>query len=113
MNKDEIRIRVEIAEKLYNLTIPRRDEEKVRRAAKRIKEETESLKKHFDASLMDYLAMAAFNISLENENNIEKLTASPEGRRLEELTLQIEEYIGKREPDGSAGELSGEKEAER
>lgn len=97
MNKDEIKIRVEIAEKLYNLTILRSDEEKVRRAAKRIKDESEKLKKRFDASLMDYLAMAAFNISLDNENNIEKLTASPESRCLEELNIQIEEFIRDRE----------------
>lgn len=53
-----MKIRVEIAEKPYRLTIPADEEEKVRRAAKHIKEEIDALKRNYDASLTEYLAMA-------------------------------------------------------
>ena len=81
MERKMMKIRVEIAEKPYRLTIPADEEEKVRRAAKHIKEEIDALKRNYDASLTEYLAMAAMRISIENEENKERLEMAPEALR--------------------------------
>lgn len=86
-------IRVEIAERLYRLTIPPEEEERVRRAAKRIKTEIEGLKRTYEASLTEYLAMAAMRISIENEENKERLTMAPEALKLKALATQLEEWV--------------------
>lgn len=99
MDPDYIKIRIEIAEKPYSLTILRQEEEIVRRAAKRIKERIEELKRKYEASLVDYLAMVAFGISLDNENNIEKLSLSAESRKIDELASELEEYIDQQKTD--------------
>lgn len=88
-----MKIRVEIAEKPYRLTIPADEEEKVRRAAKHIKEQIDSLKRNYDASLTEYLAMAAMRISIENEENKERLKMAPEALRLKALASQLDEWI--------------------
>lgn len=88
-----MKIRVEIAERPYRLTIPAEEEEKVRRAAQRIKDEIAVLKKQYDASLDEYLAMAAMRISIENEEHKERLTLSPEALRLKALAGQLSRWI--------------------
>lgn len=88
-----MKIRVEIAEKPYRLTIPAEDEERVRRAATRIKEQINELKKVHDASLTEYLAMAALRISIENEENKERLEMSPESLRLKALAGRLDRWL--------------------
>lgn len=94
-------IRVEVAEQFYRLTIPADEEERVRRAAKHIRTEIEALKHRYEASLMEYLAMAAIRISIENEENKERLTMAPEALKLKALAAQLEEWVGETE-GGSA-----------
>lgn len=94
MREDEnMRIRLEIAEKPYNLTIKRSEEEMVRRAAKSIKEQIGELRRKHDASLVEYLSMAALLISIENETNKDKLASSKELRDLESLVEDLNEYL--------------------
>lgn len=94
MREDEnMRIRLEIAEKPYNLTIKRSEEEMVRRAAKSIKEQIGELRRKHDASLVEYLSMAALLISIENETNKGKLASSKELRDLESLVEDLNEYL--------------------
>lgn len=88
-----MKIRVEIAEKPYRLTIPADEEEKVRRAALHIKEQIATLKRTYDASLTEYLAMAAMRISIENEENKERLNLSPEALRLKALAGQLDRWL--------------------
>lgn len=90
-------IRVEIAERLYRLTIPPEDEERVRRAAKHIKTEIEGLKRTYEASLTEYLAMAAMRISIENEENKERLSMAPEALKLKALAAQLDEWVTQQE----------------
>lgn len=91
----EMVIRVDIADKLYRMTIPVQDEERVRRAALRIKEQIIDLRKRFDTSHLDYLAMAALQISIENEQNKERLKFSTERLIIDEITTEIDQYLDK------------------
>lgn len=92
-----MKIRVEIAEKPYRITIPVEDEERVRRAASHIKEQIETLKRKHEATLTEYLAMAALQISIENQENREKLESSPATLRLRALSSQLEEWATRQE----------------
>lgn len=104
-------IRVEIAERFYRLTIPSDEEERVRRAAKHIKTEIEGLKRTYEASLTEYLAMAAMRISIENEENKERLTMAPEALKLKALAAQLEEWVGQTEEETAGPERGAETES--
>lgn len=93
MERKMMKIRVEIAEKPYRLTIPADEEERVRRAAKHIRDQIENLKRNYDASLTEYLAMAAMRISIENEENKERLKMAPEALRLKDLATTLDRWI--------------------
>lgn len=92
MERKMMKIRVEIAEKPYRLTIPAEEEERVRRAAKHIRDQIESLKRNYDASLTEYLAMAAMRISIENEESKERLRMAPETLRLKDLASELDRW---------------------
>lgn len=100
MERKMMKIRVEIAEKPYRLTIPADEEERVRRAARHIKEQIDSLKRNYDASLTEYLAMAAMRISIENEENKERLEMAPEALKLKALASQLDEWTETHGGDG-------------
>lgn len=87
-------IRVEIADKTYRMTIDRDEEEKVRRAALRINQEIMVLRKKFETSYVDYLAMAALQISIENETGKERLLFSAERLQIQEMTQELEALLG-------------------
>lgn len=97
MERKMMKIRVEIAEKPYRLTIPADEEEKVRRAAQHIKSQIAGLKRTYDASLTEYLAMAAMKISIENEDNKERLNMAPEALRMKALASQLDQWIDEEE----------------
>lgn len=94
MQKKQMVIRVEIADKIYRMTINADDEQKVRRAGHRVEKEIAQLRKKFETSHVDYLAMAALQISIENETNIEKLAFSTERLQIEEITSELEAILG-------------------
>ncbi|GAJ21014.1 unnamed protein product, partial [marine sediment metagenome] len=57
---EKLSIRVNVADRYYPLKIDRRDEEKIRRAAKMINEKVLKYKqKYSDKDVQDFLAMAA------------------------------------------------------
>ena len=106
MERKMMKIRVEIAEKPYRLTIPADEEERVRRAAKNIRDQIESLKRNYDASLTEYLAMAAMRISIENEESKERLRMAPETLRLKDLASELDRWAesnGEGKTDGEEG----------
>lgn len=98
-----MKIRVEIAERPYQLTISADEEERVRRAAKQIRDQIESLKRNYEASLTEYLAMAAMRISIENEENKDRLRMGPETLRLRDLASELDRRIGDGAADGEGG----------
>lgn len=99
-----MKIRVEIAEKPYRLTIPADEEERVRRAAKNIRDQIENLKRNYDASLTEYLAMAAMRISIENEESKERLRMAPEALRLRDLASELDQWAASNGDSGDSGE---------
>lgn len=94
MERKMMKIRVEIAERPYQLTISADEEERVRRAARQIRDRIETLKRKFDATLIEYLSMAAIQISIENEENKERLRMNPETLRLRDLASELERWAG-------------------
>lgn len=88
-----MKIRVIIADKPYSINIEREDEEVVRRAAKVINERIEVSRRQYDAPTLDHLAMAAFQVSIENEVNREKYKYSIERLELEELAASVEQEL--------------------
>lgn len=94
MDRKQMKITVEIADKPYRLTISADEEEKVRRAAEHIKTQIANLKREFEASLIEYLSMAAMRISIENEENKERLERGPEAFKLKALVSQLDDWVG-------------------
>ena len=58
--EDKLSIRVNVADRYYPLKIDRKDEEKIRKAAKMINEKVLQYKQRYtDQDIQDFLAMAA------------------------------------------------------
>ncbi|CDN31469.1 hypothetical protein BN938_1382 [Mucinivorans hirudinis] len=93
--RNQIVIRVEIADKMYKMTINSDEEEIVRRAARRIKDEIRELHTKYEASYIEYLAMAALKISIENEVNIGKIKYNSERQQIEKMTEELKDYLEK------------------
>ena len=70
---DKLSIKVNVAERFYPLKIERKDEEKIRKAAKLINERVLQYKQNYpDKDIQDFLAMAALQFvirMLEFETN--------------------------------------------
>lgn len=75
---DELSIKVKIAGRMYPLTIPRQDEEKVRRAARLIDEQFHFFREQYAVKdRADLLAMVALQIATANLNAETKADESP------------------------------------
>ena len=89
-------IKLQIGGRFYPLIIDRKDEEKVRKAARVINEKFGQYQQRYpDKDGQDFLAMAAFQfvlklIDLEEKNNETPLTSA-----IEELTEELEEFMQK------------------
>ncbi|MEG3047141.1 MAG: cell division protein ZapA [Mucinivorans sp.] len=88
-----MKIRVLIADKPYSINIEAADEEVVRRAAKVINEKIAASRLAYNTDTFDHLAMAAFDISIENEVNKEKFKYSIERIEIEELAKSLENEL--------------------
>jgi len=92
--EDKLSIRVNVADRYYPLKIDRRDEEKIRKAAKMINEKVLQYKQRYtDKDTQDFLAMAALQFVikvLEGETNEE---ASPVIEDLKELDDELNEFL--------------------
>ena len=107
-DRKKMKINVEIAGKLYRLTISAEEEERVRRAAAQIKRQIDALKRAYDASLIEYLAMAAMRISIENEENKERLERGPEAFKLKALVSQLDEWVEASSAGGRSDAMGAE-----
>ena len=88
-NDEKMEISVQIAGTRYTLTIPRRDEEKYRRAGLIVNRTIAGYKAKYRATHENYFAMAALHASAEN---VEWLMKNVEGRATNEL-LDIEKEL--------------------
>jgi cell division protein ZapA len=95
-SKNELSIRVNIAERFYPLKINRDDEENIRMAARIINEKVFSFKqRHTDKDMQDWLAMACLFFSfklIENEKRQDLSTALTGLKNLEQKLTEYLEY---------------------
>jgi cell division protein ZapA (FtsZ GTPase activity inhibitor) len=91
---DKLSIKVNVADRYYPLKIERRDEEKIRKAARLINEKVIQYKQRYlDKDAQDFLAMAALQFVTRIIEMEEKMDASPLEQKLQDLNEEIEEYL--------------------
>lgn len=89
-------IKIQIAGRYYPLIIDRKDEEKVRKAAKIINEKVEQYQKRYgDKDGQDFLSMAAFQFVLRLIELEEKSNETPLITAIGEITDELEEFMQK------------------
>ncbi|UCG28049.1 MAG: cell division protein ZapA [Bacteroidales bacterium] len=93
---DKLSIKVNVADRYYPLKIDRRDEEKIRRAAKMINEKVLLYKQRYtDKDVQDFLAMAALQFVIKIIDCDKKLDDSHIIEELKELNTELEVYLKK------------------
>lgn len=89
-------IKLQIAGRFYPLIIDRKDEEKVRNAARIINEKVGQYQQRYgDKDGQDFLAMAAFQFVLKLNEIEEKANDTPLITAIAEITEQLEEFMQK------------------
>lgn len=92
--EEKLSIKVNVADRYYPLKIDRRDEEKIRRAAKMINEKVLQYKQRYtDKDVQDFLAMAALQFVIKVLDSDNRLDDSTSTEELKELNAELEEYI--------------------
>ncbi|MBN1132994.1 MAG: cell division protein ZapA [Bacteroidales bacterium] len=92
--EDKLSIKVQIAERFYPLKIDRRDEEKIRKAARVINEKVLQYKQRYtDKDTQDFMAMAALQfvirlLDCEETQNVVSLK-----QELNELNNELENLL--------------------
>ena len=91
---DKLSIKVNVADRYYPLKIERRDEEKIRKAARLINEKVIQYKQRYlDKDSQDFLAMAALQFVTRIIEMEERTDVSPVGQHLQDLNEELEEYL--------------------
>jgi cell division protein ZapA (FtsZ GTPase activity inhibitor) len=91
---DKLSIKVNVADRYYPLKIDRKDEEKIRKAARLINEKVIQYKQRYlDKDAQDFLAMAALQFVTRIIEMEEKVDVSPLEQKLQDLNEEIEEYL--------------------
>ena len=91
---DKLSIKVNVADRYYPLKIERKDEEKIRKAARLINEKVIQYKQRYlDKDSQDFLAMAALQFVTRIIEMEERTDVSPLGQNLQDLNEELEEYL--------------------
>ncbi len=94
--EDRLSIRVNVADRYYPLKIERKDEEKIRRAARMINEKVLQYKQRYtDKDVQDFLAMAALQFVIKVIDSEKKDDISPVFDGVKEIISELNEYINK------------------
>ncbi len=92
--EDKLSIRVNVADRYYPLKIDRKDEEKIRKAAKMINEKVLQYKQRYtDKDIQDFLAMAALQYVIKVIDSDSNLEASPVLEELKDLDSELNEFL--------------------
>ena len=92
--EDKLSIKVNVADRYYPLKIDRKDEEKIRNAAKMINEKVlQYRQKYADKDIQDFLAMAALQFVTKVIEFDQKYDFSPLEDNVKELNEELEEYL--------------------
>jgi cell division protein ZapA (FtsZ GTPase activity inhibitor) len=91
---DKLSIKINVADRYYPLKIERKDEEKIRKAARLINEKVLQYKQRFlDKDVQDFLAMAALQFVTRVIEMEDKFDISPLEQQLQDLNEELEEYL--------------------
>jgi cell division protein ZapA (FtsZ GTPase activity inhibitor) len=91
---DKLSIKVNVADRYYPLKIERRDEEKIRKAARLINEKVLQYKQRYlDKDVQDFLAMAALQYVTRIIEMEDKTDISPLELKLQDLNEELAEYL--------------------
>jgi cell division protein ZapA (FtsZ GTPase activity inhibitor) len=91
---DKLSIKVNVADRYYPLKIERKDEEKIRKAARLINEKVLQYKQRYlDKDVQDFLAMAALQFVTRIIEVEDKTDVSPMEQKLQDLNEELEEYL--------------------
>jgi len=94
--EDRLSIRVNVADRYYPLKIERKDEEKIRRAARMINEKVLQYKQRYtDKDVQDFLAMAALQFVIKVIDSEKNDDISPVFDGVKEIISELNEYINK------------------
>jgi len=89
-------IKLQIVGRIYPLVIDRKDEEKVRKAAKIINDKVGQYQQRYrDKDGQDFLAMAAFQFVLKLIELEEQSNETPLMTAIAEITEELEEFMQK------------------
>jgi cell division protein ZapA (FtsZ GTPase activity inhibitor) len=93
---DKLSIRINIADRYYPLRIDRKDEEKIRKAARAINEKVIQYKqKYLDKDTQDFLAMAALQFVIKVIEEEETGQNEEIHQRLQAMSEELESVLGK------------------
>jgi cell division protein ZapA len=91
---DKLSIKVNVADRYYPLKIERKDEEKIRKAARLINEKVMQYKQRYlDKDVQDFLAMAALQFVTRVIEMEDRFDIMPLEQKLQELTEELGEYL--------------------
>jgi cell division protein ZapA len=91
---DKLSIKVNVADRYYPLKIERKDEEKIRKAARLINEKVLQYKQRYlDKDVQDFLAMAALQFVTRVIEMEDKFDVAPLHQQLQELNEELETYL--------------------
>lgn len=91
---DKLSIKVNVADRYYPLKIERKDEEKIRKAARLINEKVLQYKQRYlDKDVQDFLAMAALQFVTRVIEMEERIDVSPIQQQLQDLNEELETYL--------------------
>jgi cell division protein ZapA (FtsZ GTPase activity inhibitor) len=91
---DKLSIKVNVADRYYPLKIERKDEEKIRKAARLINEKVMQYKQRYlDKDVQDFLAMAALQFVTRVIEMEDKFDILPLEQKLQELNEELGEYL--------------------
>jgi cell division protein ZapA (FtsZ GTPase activity inhibitor) len=91
---DKLSIKVNVADRYYPLKIERKDEEKIRKAARLINEKVLQYKQRYlDKDVQDFLAMAALQFVTRVIEMEDKFDISPLEEQLQDLNEELDEYL--------------------
>jgi cell division protein ZapA (FtsZ GTPase activity inhibitor) len=91
---DKLSIKVNVADRYYPLKIERKDEEKIRKAARLINEKVLQYKQRYlDKDVQDFLAMAALQFVTRVIEMEERIDVVPIQQQLQDLNEELETYL--------------------
>jgi cell division protein ZapA (FtsZ GTPase activity inhibitor) len=91
---DKLSIKVNVADRYYPLKIERKDEEKIRKAARLINEKVMQYKQRYlDKDVQDFLAMAALQFVTRVIEIEDKFDVLPLEQKLQELNEELDELL--------------------